>query len=270
MDIKETPKDLLWKNISSLPYFRGFLRAVEGGFYDDIEIAEPVLDLGCGDGHFTSVTFANRSIKFLGIDPEFKSLNEARQYSIFSHLVCARGDRLPFSGQYFHNAVSNSVLEHIPEVEAVLDEADRVIKPGGKLVICVPNNNFTSNLSIARFFDGMGLKSLATWYRKLFNKISRHYHPDEPDKWKKRLQNSGFEITESWNYFTPESLTILEWGHYFGLPSWINKKLFNQWILFPSIKNPILSRIYQWLRSHVDNNQKTKNGAYSFFITVRK
>ena len=43
------PETLLWKNISELPYFRGLLRAVEGCFYQDIHLEEPILDLGCGD-----------------------------------------------------------------------------------------------------------------------------------------------------------------------------------------------------------------------------
>jgi ubiquinone/menaquinone biosynthesis C-methylase UbiE len=262
--------DLLWKNISSLPYFRGFLRAVEGGFYRDIEITEPVLDLGCGDGHFSWVTFSERKIQLIGIDPALNSLIEAGQYPVFSHLVCARGDQLPFPKSLFNTAVSNSVLEHIEDVETVMDETHRVMKSGGKLVICVPNDNFTQNLSISKFFHRVGLDFLADRYRKFFNQISRHFHPDSKEIWMMRLQEADFKIINSWNYFTPKSLAILEWGHYFGLPSWINRKIFGRWILNPSMKNPLLSRIYFWLKNHVESDHRSANGAYSFFISVKK
>lgn len=270
MTIGEPPNDLLWKNISSLPYFRGFLRAVEGSYYQDIEIRQPVLDLGCGDGLFSWVTFRERAFLLIGIDPELKSLNEARQYPIFSHLICARGDELPFPAGYFSSTVSNSVLEHIENVEAVLKEANRVMKSGGKLVVCVPNDNFTQNLSIATFFNRVGLNFLARKYQRFFNKISRHFHPDTENIWMTRLLDANFKIINSWNYFTQKSLSILEWGHYFGLPAWINRKFFGCWILFPSIKNPLLSRIYYWLKHHVEIDQKSPDGAYSFFITAKE
>jgi SAM-dependent methyltransferase len=270
MTISEPPNDLLWKNISALPYFRGFLRAVEGSYYQDIEIRQPVLDLGCGDGHFSWVTFGKRTFNMIGIDPDLKSLIEATQYSVFSHLICARGDQLPFPAGFFSSIVSNSVLEHIDKVDLVILEANRVLIPGGKLVICVPNDNFTQNLSIAKLLDRLGLNFLAGKYRTFFNKISRHFHPDTEETWMRRLRHAGFNIIEYWNYFTQKSLAILEWGHFSGLPAWINRKFFGRWILFPSIKNPLLSRIYFWLKDHVERDQRSPDGAYSFFITAKE
>jgi hypothetical protein len=149
-------------------------------------------------------------------------------------------------------------------------EANRVIIPGGKLVICVPNDNFTQNLSIAKLLDRIGLNFLAGKYRTFFNKISRHFHPDTEEIWMRRLRHAGFDIIDNWNYFTQKSLAILEWGHFFGLPAWINRKFFGRWVLFPSIKNPLLSRIYFWLKDHVERDQRSPDGAYSFFITVKE
>ena len=53
--------DFLWRHLRELPAFRALLRAVEARFYQDLlPLQEPVLDLGCGDGHFASVTFPRR------------------------------------------------------------------------------------------------------------------------------------------------------------------------------------------------------------------
>lgn len=269
MSHTQSPQDLLWRNISSLPYFRGFLRAVEGSFYQTIALHETALDLGCGDGHFTSATFANRGVRFIGIDPDLGSLREAGRYELFAQLICAKGNQLPFRAGFFKTIVSNSVLEHIPDVDAVFWEANRVIAPKGKFLLCVPNSNFTHNLSIARFLDSVGLTGIAKGYRRLFNKISRHYHPDSEDTWLKRISAAGFQVAASWNYFTRKSLAILEWGHFFGLPAWVNRKLFGRWVLYPDIRNPVLRRIYIWLKGYVDQDQKTEDGAYSFFIITK-
>lgn len=258
--------DLLWKNISSLPYFRGFLRAVEGRYYEDIELTNPVLDLGIGDGHFSATTLPGKIDA--GIDPLFKSLLEANGYSAGKILICSTGDRLPFPDGYFNSVISNSVLEHISDLAPVLFEVKRVMKADAVFVICVPNDNFTQNLSIARLLKKLRLSKLKVFYQRLFNKISRHHHPDPVETWEQNLETAGFEIIRSWNYFPPVSLAILEWGHLFGIPSWINKHLFGEWILIKKMWN--LWPIYYWLKKHYDRDQTAENGAYSFFIMRKK
>ena len=57
VEARSAKKDHLWLQISSLPYFRGLLRAVEARFYENIDLPSPTLDLGCGDGHFATLAF---------------------------------------------------------------------------------------------------------------------------------------------------------------------------------------------------------------------
>ncbi len=257
--------DLFWKNISSLPYFRGFLRAVEGRYYQDIDMSPPILDLGIGDGHFTSETFP-RSID-VGIDPAFLELLNAKQKKGCKLHICGSGDRLPFKSRYFSTVFSNSVLEHINVLEPVFCEVKRILKDSGIFIITVPNGNFTKNLSIGRFFNWLGLNNWAKSYQRFFNKVSRHYHPDPVSKWEERLGSAGFEIMKSWNYFPKISLKILEWGHLFGIPSWISKKIFGKWILVPSKWN--LWVVSVWLKRHYLLEQESPEGAYTLFISKK-
>ncbi len=233
-------QDLLWQNISALPYFRGFLRAIEGKYFQDLQIEGEILDLGCGDGHFSATTFPNSVIK--GIDPSFYSLGLAKHTNYYSGLICSSGDHLPFANASFKTIISNSVLEHIPDVDSVVEEVMRVLKPSGKLFITVPNSNFTQNLSIARLFDRMQLKGFAKGYRKFFNWISRHYHPDPSNVWLDRLIKKNLTILKTWNYFPPNYFKILEWGHYFGFPSWIYKKLLGRWVINPNKNNYFIKK----------------------------
>ena len=73
----EPPKDYLWLNLRDLPYFRSLLRAVEARFYQGFDLPHPILDVGCGDGHFATVAFDYKLD--VGIDPWGSPIREASQ-----------------------------------------------------------------------------------------------------------------------------------------------------------------------------------------------
>ena len=258
-------KDHLWPQIASLPYFRGLLRAVEARFYETIDLPAPTLDLGCGDGHFASLAFS-RQLE-VGLDPWPGPLREARQRGAYQEVVETDGRSIPYPDAYFGSAVSNSVLEHIPELEPVLIELARVLKPGGLFVFCVPNQTFLSTLSVAGFLDRSRLHKLAELYRRFFNRISRHHHCDDRKTWGERLERTGFEIVKYWDYFSPRAQRVLEWGHYFGVPSLITKKLLGKWILAPYRWNLFLTLLIT--RPVYNEPSIQPEGVYSFYICRR-
>ncbi|PWH20495.1 MAG: hypothetical protein DDG59_00020 [Anaerolineae bacterium] len=260
-----TEKDFLMLHLRELPYFRSLVRAVEARFYQDLPLPAPTLDIGCGDGHFAGVAF-ERPLE-AGIDPWFAPLREAQQRKAYRLLLQAEGAKLPFADGFFASAVSNSVLEHIPQVEAVLAEIWRVLQEGAPFYFCVPNHQFLAALSVGRFFDRVKLPSLSNAYRAFFNRISRHHHCDPPEVWQARLEQNGFELLEWWHYFSPSALAVVEWGHYFGLPSLILKKLTGRWILTPTAWNLALPK---WIvQQHYQAEPRTPEGVYTFYIAKK-
>jgi len=253
--------DLLWRHLCELPAFRGLLRAVEACFYADLPATSPVLDLGCGDGHFASVAF-DRALE-AGFDPWWGPLAEARDRGVYCVLSQAEGARMPYPDGYFATVVSNSVLEHIRYLEPVLAETTRVLRPGGAFYLCVPGPDFLPFLSIGRILDGVGLCSLGEAYRQLFNRISRHFHEDNIDVWQQRLEEAGLCLVSWWPYFTRRALTVLEWGHYLGLPSLLCKKLFGRWVLCPSRANLWLT---ERILRPVYEEPLPQQGAYLFLV----
>ncbi|HEX2981667.1 MAG TPA: class I SAM-dependent methyltransferase [Anaerolineaceae bacterium] len=257
-------EDILWRHIRELPYFRAMVRAVEDGFYQDLELPRPILDVGCGDGQFASVAF--REPLDVGIDPFWATLPEAHHRGSYRLTIQAEGARIPFPDASFASAVSNSVLEHIPDVEPVLAEVARVVKPGGTFLFCVPNHRFPQLLLGTTVMRSLGIRPAADWYGRFFNRISRHVHTDPEPVWRERLSKVGFSILKTWDYFPQKALFIMETGHFFGLPALFSRKLTGRWILSPSRWN-------LWLPYHLADgyvrNPLSPEGVYSFYVTQR-
>ncbi len=246
-------KDYLFLHLRDLPYFRALIRSVESAYYQDLPLPAPVLDVGCGDGHFASLTF-EKKIE-VGLDPWRKQLREAKRHGAYQMLVEADAARTPFPQGYFSSGLSNSVLEHIPHIDAVLGEIGRVLKKDAPFYFCVPNPRYLSELTLARYIG----KGYTAWFRK----ISRVVHADEPEKWRIRLERAGFTITRWWHYFPPAAMRVLEWGHYFGLPSLLLKALTDRWIIAPARWNLWLTE--KFVRKYA-SPAPDKEGTFTFFI----
>ena len=257
--------EILWRHISSLPYFRGFLRAVEDRFYQEIPLPEPILDLGSGDGHFASAAFDKKLD--VGLDPWIAPTLEARSRNVYRLLVLAEGSQTPFAEGRFASVISTSVLEHIPDVEPVLAEVARILKPDGKFVFCVPNHRFPETLWGRQLLTRLGLPKAGQRYSRFFNRMARHAHTDSPKVWEDRLARAGLELVETWDYFPPKALHILEWGHPLGLPALLSKKLFDRWVLVPTRWNLVIP--WNLTRKYMDD-PKSPDGVCSFFIARKK
>jgi SAM-dependent methyltransferase len=250
-------KDFLFLHLRDLPYFRALIRGVEATYYQDLDLPAPVYDVGCGDGHFASLTF-DRKID-VGLDPWHGPIHLAKKYGAYRGLVEADGAKSPFPSGHFASALSNSVLEHIPHIDAVLAETARVLKPGAPFYFCVPNPRYLSELSISRVLG----KAYTEWFRR----ISRVHHADEPDVWQARLERAGFTLERWWHYFSPSAMRVLEWGHYFGVPSVAARVLTGKWIIGRARWNLRLTE--RFVRKYA-SPQPVEDGTFTFYVARKK
>ncbi|MCA9872168.1 MAG: glycosyltransferase family 39 protein [Anaerolineales bacterium] len=253
--------DLLWRQLKTIPAFRAILRAVESRFYYAVDLPGPTLDVGCGDGHFAQMTFDRRID--VGIDPWWGPLNKAYRSDQYDQVLQGMGDRLPFPDHTFASAFSNSVLEHIPDVQAVLNDTSRVLQMNGRFLITMPSQYFTEWLGGAQFFDKLNLSGLADRYRNGFNFISRHVHTDSPEVWAARLAAAGLAVERWQYYFSPQALHALELGHAQGLPAAAMHFLTGHWIVAPWESS--LGMTERWLRPFY-NEEAQERGAYVLFV----
>jgi SAM-dependent methyltransferase len=256
--------DLLTIHLRELPYFRALLRAAEAEFVRSIRLPRPRLDLGAGDGHFASVVF--EAGVDLGVDPDAASLVEARRRGCYRLLIRSFGDHLPIADGRLASAVSNSVLEHIPDLEPVLAEVGRVLRRGATFVFTVPNPAFPEHLSVPPLLGRLGLGRLGETYRAWFVRVVRHWNMLDENEWSRRLVAAGFRVERTFRYFPPASLHALEWGHYLGAPCLLPRAVFGRWILVSARWNLWLT---ERLLRRYHRPSPCQDGTYSFYRARR-
>jgi SAM-dependent methyltransferase len=97
-----------------------------------------VLVDGCGVGMYVKALSASADVIY-GIDIEGEHLALAAQKSPAAQLQLAAAERLPYPDHFFDLVLSHEVLEHVQDDQAAVAEMARVLRPGGRAVLFVPN-----------------------------------------------------------------------------------------------------------------------------------
>jgi 2-polyprenyl-3-methyl-5-hydroxy-6-metoxy-1,4-benzoquinol methylase len=104
------------------------------------------LDAGCGTGTLARC-LATRGCSVLGVDAASDMVAAARtaqaeNYSDrLSFVRIATIARLALDDRSIDGILCSSVLEYVPDPSACLSEFSRVLKPGGLLLVSIPNRN---------------------------------------------------------------------------------------------------------------------------------
>lgn len=95
------------------------------------------LDVGCGSSRIIS-----RCVNVVGTDIQLNKLRYLH-YRINSSLPLVNSSifQLPFQAACFDVVICSQVIEHLPTVIQWMDELDRVLKPGGMLILGTPDYN---------------------------------------------------------------------------------------------------------------------------------
>jgi SAM-dependent methyltransferase len=136
----KTSLDFFWWRCNQYP---GYLDLMPVKGHDDLDI----LDFGCGPGH-DLIGLANYSTpkSLVGVDVSETSVDIANRrlrldprFSNFKAMLLEVDDRLPFADASFDYIHSSGVLHHVSNLEGVLLELKRVLRPGGKIRLMVYN-----------------------------------------------------------------------------------------------------------------------------------
>ena len=98
-----------------------------------------ILENGCGVGMYVE-HLSPFGGTVIGLEYDFERVAEARKNS--SHLINAAGEFVPLPPSTFDLILSHEVLEHVQDDHAAICEMMRVLKPGGRIALFVPNRGY--------------------------------------------------------------------------------------------------------------------------------
>ena len=220
------------------PLALAFERIIECRILSKKKIVHPVLDIGCGDGLFAKILFSGKVDT--GIDPNNKELERAKKLNAYNELMKSVGSKIAKPNSSYNTIISNSVLEHIYDIEDVLRECHRLLKPNGSFFITVPSDKFDKYTVISQALLLFGMKKYQENYQKWFNKFWVHYHFYNKKKWKELVEKSGFQVIEIFTYAPKRVCMMNSFLVLFSVPEYITKKLFNRWTIFPFVRILVL------------------------------
>ncbi len=102
-------------------------------------ISGVVLENGCGVGMYIE-HLAPHAGKVVGLEYELDRAAQALQRS--EHIVNAAGEHLPFPDESIDFILSHEVLEHVQDDRSAAREMLRVLRPGGRIALFVPNRGY--------------------------------------------------------------------------------------------------------------------------------
>ncbi len=102
---------------------------------------DKILDLGCGFGTYTKF-FKDLGYSVIGTDVTSEYLKKAKIEHNEIDFLRMTAMRLAFKDNSFDIIYLIEMLEHVPDDEEVLKEAYRILRPGGAMMITVPNKLF--------------------------------------------------------------------------------------------------------------------------------
>ncbi len=137
-----------------------------GDFLDwllDILDAQPqelVADIGCGPGIYHP-KLADRGVRIIGVDASFGMVCDVERQAESAHLpvwaIQAGAEHLPLADSVCDRLMANHMLYHVADQMAALRELDRVLKPGGRLVLAT---NAADNSQRLRDLHGQSAREL--------------------------------------------------------------------------------------------------------------
>jgi len=98
----------------------------------DAAASRDVLDLGCGPGFHTSALALH--------GPRVFGLDRQKLFSVEGAFTVGDVTRLPFAADRFDLLLAFDIIEHVPDVESLFSEMERVLRPGGRILVSVPSD----------------------------------------------------------------------------------------------------------------------------------
>jgi len=153
-----------WDDDVEFSTLRFWINPVRFGYFERVFRQQEVLDsgqrrlldIGCGGG-LLAEEFARVGFEVTGVDPAPETIETARTHAAASGLrieyLTGSGEDLPFPDGSFDHVACCDVLEHVDDVDRVISEVARVLRPGGLFLFDTINRTLISKLVVIKLMQ---------------------------------------------------------------------------------------------------------------------
>jgi SAM-dependent methyltransferase len=165
------------------------------------------LDVACGAGEVVRLA-GQRGLQAIGLDiSEVVSQTAARKVKSFGQIGVCQGEYIPFARESFDFLTNIGSLEHFEDPALGVREMARVLKPGGKAFILVPNTfSLLSNVWHA----------MRTGETAVDDQPIQRYGARAD--WTRLLEANGLKVIRTDHYERPWPYKPSDWGYYLRRP----------------------------------------------------
>ncbi|MFO8013074.1 MAG: class I SAM-dependent methyltransferase [Phycisphaerae bacterium] len=122
------------------------------------EGVETVLDVGCAYSPMLHL-LGRKARQAYGVEYDLDKLREAGRRYPAHRYICASGEALPLQAESMDVVTFIEVLEHVDRERRFLEEVHRVLRPGGRIILSVPNKGLAEPLDMDNLVFSPALKA---------------------------------------------------------------------------------------------------------------
>lgn len=183
------------------------VKAYELKLFKNCDLEEPILEIGIGDGYFSSLLFKSKGKKLTyGADLIYATLKSATKYNHCGNHLVMDALEIPLPDNCLGTVVMNNLIHHLPNRKLVLDETLRVLKKGGRFVFTdetIGWGIFTWEQLLLRKLHLPSVAEIILKYKlKLFAQnllVDEHYYD-------KKSKDLNFKIIKKVNFISKTSM----------------------------------------------------------------
>jgi ubiquinone/menaquinone biosynthesis C-methylase UbiE len=166
----------------------------------DVQPGARVLDIACGTGEWLAA-LAGLGAVVTGIDISARAIEVCRKRLAEGCFEVGVAEDLPFPGACFDLVTCMGSLEHFLDQPGALREMVRVVRPGGRVLVLVPNSGFLPYRT--GLYRGTQQQAIRETVRSL-------------PEWHKMLADAGLTVETRWR-----DLHVLDAGWIMRAPWWM-------------------------------------------------
>jgi ubiquinone/menaquinone biosynthesis C-methylase UbiE len=199
-DITVEPSEIL-QSYEAVSAIYGYIpslshwRAWEYAAYQRYTLRGRVLDLGCGDGRYFNLLWPEAK-DVVGVDMDPVTAETARQSGIYQQVHTSPAHQIPEPDASFDHVFANCSLEHMEQLDKVLAEVHRCLKPGGTLLCSVVTHRFKEWALLPMLVSIAGFQKVAGELERSFVDYHHLSNPLRPAEWQARFEEAGLVTLE--------------------------------------------------------------------------